>query len=116
MSPKTEKPRRGRGEQVKGRIEELEKRLAALEAHLRLLRGQARQSTGSARGRLTRLEKQAAARVKRVRETLERSLERLSEVLVASRTRVEWETGRLSRALRAGMKAGTEAYRRTRKG
>jgi len=101
---------------VTGKIEDLEKRLAALEAHLRRLRGQARQSTGSMREQLVQLEKQAASRVARVRETLQRSLDRMSRLLAVSRTRVEWETGKLRRALRAGVKAGTEAYRRPRKG
>ena len=116
MSPKAEQSRRGRGAELKGKIEELEKRLAALEGHLRAVRSQARQSTGSARERLTRLEKQAVARAAQIRETLQGSLERLSQVLSASRERVERQTGRLRRALRAGVKAGTEAYRRSRMG
>lgn len=116
MSPKTGKAPRGRGAQVVGKIEDLEKRLTALEAHLRRLRSQARQSTGSAKERLTRLEKQAGAQVERIRDTLQQSLERLGHLLAVSRGRVERETGRLSRALRAGVKAGAEAYRRTRGG
>lgn len=112
MSPKMGKTPRGSGEQVIEKIEALEKRLSALEAHLRLLRGRARQSTGSAKARLTRLEKQAGARAAQVRETVQRSLGRISQVLAISRRRVEQDTTRLSRALRAGMKAGTEAYRR----
>ena len=116
MSPKAGQPRRGRGAELKGKIEELEKRLVALEGHLRVVRSQARRSTGSARERLTRLEKQAGARAAQVRETLQGSLERLSQVLTASRARVEWQTGRLRRALRAGVRAGTEAYRRGRTG
>ena len=105
MSPKMGKTPRGSGEQVREKIEALERRLTALEAHLQRLRSQARQSTGSAKEQLTRLEKQVGVR----------SLGRISQVLAASRRRVEQDTERLSRALRAGMKAGTRAYRRTRK-
>jgi len=116
MRPKMGKPRRGSGAQVKEQMEALEKRLTALEAHLQLLGSQARQSTGRTKERLTRLEKQAGARVERVRETLQTSLEQVSQLLAASLGRVERETGRLSRAVKAGLKAGTEAYRRTGKG
>jgi len=108
--------RQGRPAPVGRKLQELEKRLAALEAQLRDARRQAGQTGGSGGERRSRLQRDAVARAERVRETLQQSLEQLSRVLATSRERVERETDRLSRALRAGMKASTEAYRRSRKG
>ena len=105
--------RQGRPAPVGRKLQELDKRLATLEAQLRRA---SLQAGGSGTERLSRLQQDAVARAERVRETLQQSLEQLSRVLATSRDRVERETDRLSRALRAGMKASTEAYRRSRKG
>ncbi len=132
--------RQGRIDQARGKIRELEGRLLKLEGQLKVLQGQTRQARGQARVRLARLEKTAASQVARVQAALGLSTERITDVLHTGRRRVEKlmrsveptlqkslaqgrdlarasavEARLLSRGLRAGVKAGREAFRRSRR-
>ena len=97
------------------RLKQLEARLAHLEDQLRALRTEASGSVGAARARLERLEQRAAAQINLAQTTLKNSLDSISRTLAASRDSVESGAGRLTRAVRAGVRAGSRAYRgRTR--
>ena len=97
------------------RLKELEARLAHLEDQLKTLRTEASASVGSARAKLEGLERRAAAQINLAQTTLRNSLDSITRTLAASKDTVESKAGRLTRAVRAGMRAGSRAYRgRTR--
>src|SRR3990172_3842099 len=102
--------RGGKIDQARVKIKELEGRLLKLEGQLKVLQGQTRQARGTARVRLARLEKNAASQVARVEAALR--ISRAHELLHASAA----EARVLSRGLRAGVTAGREAFRRSRRG
>lgn len=97
------------------RLKQLEARLAHLEDQLKTLRTEASGSVGAARARLESLERRAAAQINLAQTTLKNSLDSISRTLAASKGSVESKAGRLTRAVRAGVRAGSRAYRgRTR--
>lgn len=97
------------------RLKQLEARLALLEDQLKALRTEASGSVGAARARLESLERRAAAQINLAHATLKHSLDSISRTLAASRDSMESRAGRLTRAVRAGVRAGSRAYRgRTR--
>jgi len=97
------------------RLKELEARLAHLEDQLKTLRTEASSSVGAARAKLEGLERRAAAQINLAQTTLKNSLDSITRTLAASKDTVESKAGRLTRAVRAGMRAGSRAYRgRTR--
>ncbi len=96
---------------AQNRLKQLETRLAHLESQLKALRAQTSGSVGAARAKLESLERRAAAQITRAQSTLKDSLFR-SRTLAASKGTVESKAGRLTRAVRAGVRAGTRAYRR----
>ena len=97
------------------RLKQLEARLAHLEDQLKTLRSEASGSVGAARAKLESLERRAAAQINLAQTTLKQSLDSISRTLAASRDSVESKAGRLTRAVRAGVQAGSRAYRgRTR--
>lgn len=108
--------RRTASDVLRDQIKELEQRLAHLEGLLETVRTEAARSTGPARARLERIDKLLAGRIRTTQQTLRTSLERVSRSLAESRKAVESEIGRLTRVLRAGVKAGRDAYQRKRSG
>lgn len=97
------------------RLKELEARLAHLEDQLKTLRTEASGSVGAARAKLETLERRAAAQINLAQTTLKNSLDAITRTLAASKDTVESKAGRLTRAVRAGVRAGSRAYRgRTR--
>lgn len=112
-----ERPRRRTAaDLLRDQVTQLEARLAHLEELLQSVRAEAQRSTGSARQRLDRIDRVLAARIRTTRATLTASLARVSQSLAESRKSVEAELGRLTRSVRAAVKAGREAYRRGRPG
>lgn len=97
-------------------IKELEARLAQLEAMLAELRSEAGSSSGVTRIRLERVADAVAERIAATKATLGDSLTRVSRALSSSRERVEREVSVLTRGLRAGVRAGREAYRAKKRG
>jgi chromosome segregation ATPase len=93
------------------RLKQLEARLAHLEDQLKALRTEASGSVGAVRSRLEGLERRAAEQISLAQNTLKQSLDSITRALAASREGVESKAGRLSRAVRAGMRAGSRAYR-----
>lgn len=93
--------RRTASDVLRDQIKEFEQRLAHLEGLLERARAEAEQSFGPVRA---------------TQDVLRTSLDRVSRSLVESRRAVEGEIGRLTRALRAGVKAGRDAYQRKRPG
>jgi uncharacterized coiled-coil protein SlyX len=93
------------------RLKQLEVRLAHLEDQLKTLRAEASGSVGAARARLEGLERRAAAQITLAQTTLKHSLDSITRTLAASRDSVESKAGRLTRAVRAGVQAGSRAYR-----
>lgn len=93
------------------RLKELETRLAHLEDQLKTLRTEASSSVGTARAKLEALERRAAAQMNLAQTTLKNSLDSISRTLAASKDTVESKAGQLTRAVRAGMRAGSRAYR-----
>ncbi len=69
-------------------------------------------SVGAARTKLESLERRAAAQITRAQSTLKDSLDSITRTLATSKNTVESKAGRLTRAVRAGVRAGTRAYRR----
>jgi chromosome segregation ATPase len=98
------------------RFRQLEARLADLESQLTTLRAQTSGSVGPARARLETLERRAADQITRAQTTLKESLDSISRTLAASKDTVGFKAGRLTRAVRAGVRAGTRAYRRRTRG
>src|SRR3970040_1055601 len=98
------------------RLKQLEARLADLEGQLKTLRAEASGSVGAARARLDSLERRAAGQITREQTTLKESLDAITRTLAASKDTVELKAGRLTRAVRAGVRAGTRAYRRRGRG
>ncbi len=96
---------------AQARLKQLEARLAHLEDQLKTLRTEASGSVGATRARLESLERRAAAQINLAQTTLKNSLDSISRSLAASRDRVESKAGRLTRAVRAGVRAGSRAYR-----
>ena len=97
------------------RLKELEARLAHLEDQLKTLRTEASGSVGVARAKLESLERRAAVQISLAQTTLKNSLDSITRTLAASKDTVESKAGRLTRAVRAGVRAGSRAYRgRTR--
>jgi chaperonin cofactor prefoldin len=97
------------------RLKQLETRLARLEEQLQTLRTEASGSVGAARAKLESLERRAAVQINLAQTTLKHSLDSITRTLAASKDTVETKAGRLTRAVRAGMRAGSQAYRgRTR--
>ena len=110
-----EKPkRRTPTDALREQIRQLDQRLAHLEELLQTVRAEAARSSGPARERLERIDKLLAVRIRTTQATLKTSLDRMGRVVADSRKTVEDEIGRLTRGLRAGVKAGREAYRRRR--
>ncbi len=126
---------------LRGKIRQIEERMARLEDYLKVLRVEASRSSGLARIRLKRLERRARVQVGRAQRTLKDSVSRLSQALAVAKTRdevarhvarararledsvqtlaqstkgVKREMSLLGRGLKAGLRAGTEAYRRKR--
>jgi chromosome segregation ATPase len=93
-------------------LKQLEARLADLEGQLTTLRAEASGSVGAARARLENLERRAASQIARAQTTLKESLDAIARTLAASKDTVGLKAGRLTRAVRAGVRAGTRAYRR----
>ena len=93
------------------RLKQLEARLADLESQLKSLRTQTSGSVGAARARLEGLERSAADQIARAQSALKDSLDSISRTLAASKDTVELRASRLTRAVRAGVRAGTRAYR-----
>jgi len=93
------------------RLKQLEARLAHLESQLTTLHAQASVSVGATRERLQSLERRAAEQIARAQATLKESLDSISRTLAASKDTVGLKAGRLTRAVRAGVRAGTRAYR-----
>ena len=112
-----ERPKRRPASQaVRTGVKQLEERLAKLEDLLETVRKEATRTSGAARLRLLRIDKLLASRIAGTQATLKASLDRMSEALTTSRKSVEEEVTRLTRGLRAGVKAGREAYRGKRPG
>lgn len=97
---------------AQNRLKQLETRLADLEGQLKTLRTQTSGSVGAARAKLESLERRAAEQITRAQGTLKDSLDSITRTLAASKNTVESRASRLTRAVRAGMRAGTRAYRR----
>jgi len=93
------------------RLKELEARLAHLEDQLKALRSEATSSVGATKARLESLERRAAAQISLAHSTLKQSLDSITRTLSASRESVESQAGRLGRAVRAGVRAGSRAFR-----
>ncbi|HEX6775478.1 MAG TPA: hypothetical protein VF238_06485 [Methylomirabilota bacterium] len=93
------------------RLKQLEKRLAHLENQLKTLRTEASGSVGATRARLESVERRTAAQIKLAQNTLKNSLDSISRTLAASKGSMESKAGRLTRAVRAGMRASRRAYR-----
>lgn len=93
-------------------LKQLETRLAHLESQLRALRTEASGSVGAARARLESLERRAADQITRAQSTLKESLDSIARTVAASKEAMGFKADRLTRAVRAGVKAGTRAYRR----
>src|SRR5262245_14365195 len=96
---------------AQARLKELEARLAHLEDQLKALRNEASHSVGATRARLESLERRAAAQIHTAHSTLKQSLDTITRTLAASRESVESKAGRLTRAVRAGVRAGSRAFR-----
>jgi hypothetical protein len=136
-----ERPRQGSANRARSQLKDLETRLTRLESQLTLLRSQARQASGTTRARLERLEQNAAAQVERVRRARGASSERMARALSSGRLNVEKimqrvepsvaksmslsgelvraatkEARLLGKGVRAGVRAGSEAFRRSRQG
>ena len=94
------------------RLKQLEARLAHLEGQLKTLRAEASGSVGAARARLESLERRAAGQIARAQTTLKESLDAIARTLPASKEAMGFKADRLTRAVRAGVRAGTRAYRR----
>jgi predicted nucleic acid-binding Zn-ribbon protein len=97
-------------------LKQLEARLADLESQLKTLRTQTSGSVGAARAKLETLERHAADQIARAQTTLKESLDSITRTLAASKDTVELKASRLTRAVRAGVRAGTRAYRRRARG
>ena len=97
------------------RLKQLETRLAHLESQLKTLRTQTSGSVGAARAKLETLERHAAEQINRAQTTLKDSLDSITRTLAASKDTVEFKASRLTRAVRAGVRAGTRAFRRRRR-
>jgi hypothetical protein len=106
-----QRKRRPAAPPVGRQIKDLEDRLAHLEAMLADVRAEAGRSSGAARARLERVAEAVAERTAQARETLSVTLDRVSRALLSSRERIEREVGLLTRGLRAGVRAGRDAYR-----
>jgi len=96
---------------VRTHVKQLEERLTRLEGLLETVRQEATRTSGAARLRLLRIDKLLASRIASTQAALKASLDRMGEALATSRKSVEDEVTRLTRGLRAGVKAGREAYR-----
>ena len=101
---------------AQNRLKQLETRLAHLETQLKTLRTQTSGSVGATRAKLETLERRAAEQIARAQTTLKESLDSITRTLAASKDTVELRAGRLTRAVRAGVRAGTRAYRRRARG
>lgn len=100
---------------AQSQFKELEARLAHLEDQLKTLRTEASGSVGAARAKLESLERRAVAQINLAQTTLKNSLDAITRTLAASKDTVESKAGQLTRAVRAGVRAGSQAYRgRTR--
>jgi hypothetical protein len=101
---------RGKFREYEGRLRQLETRLRQLEARLRVIQGHAQRAGGRARLRWKRLDRE-------LRGTIDTTLARLHGLLRTVEPRVRRsleQTSTLGRGLRAGIKAGVAAYRRSR--
>ena len=96
------------------RLKALEARLAQLENQLKALRAETEGSVGAARVKLRRVERRAAGQIGRAQLTLKQSLDSISRTLATSGESVGDKASRLTRAVRAGVRAGSLAYRRSR--
>lgn len=94
------------------RLKELEARLAHLESQLKTVRAGASGSVGAARAKLEGLERRAAGQITRAQATLKESLDTIARTLAASKDTVGFKAGRLTRAVRAGVRASARAYQR----
>jgi len=108
-----DRPRRSPARSAaQNRLKQLENRLAHLENQLKTLRAQTSGSVGAARAKLESLERRAATQITRAQSTLKDSLDSITRTLATSKNTVESRAGRLTRAVRAGVRAGARAYRR----
>jgi len=101
---------------AQNRLKQLETRLAHLETQLKSLRTQTSGSVGATRAKLETLERRVAEQIARAQTTLKESLDSITRTLAASKGTVEHRASRLTRAVRAGVRAGTRAYRRRARG
>src|SRR5215468_5328758 len=92
---------------AQARLKHLEARLARVEENLATLRSEAARGAGAARARL-------ADQIGRAQATLRQSLDSITRALTAS-TETVGKAGRLTRAVRAGVRAGRQAYRTKRR-
>jgi hypothetical protein len=95
---------------AKGKFREYEGRMRQLEGRLTVIQGRAQQTTGRARVRLKRLERD-------VRSTIDATLARVDGLMKFVEPRVRRslaQTRALEHGLRAGIRAGAAAYRKTR--
>src|ERR1700674_40557 len=98
------------------KLNQLATRPAHLEKQLKTVRADASGSAGAARAKLESLERRASDQITRAQTTLKESLDSIARSLAASKDTVGFKAGRLTRAVRAGVEAGTRAYRgRTRR-
>jgi DNA repair exonuclease SbcCD ATPase subunit len=93
-------------------LKQLEARLAHLESQLEKIRTEAAGSVGAARAKLESLERRAADQIARAQTTLKESLDSIARAVAASKESMGFKADRLTRAVRAGVQAGTRAYRR----
>ena len=106
--PKRRSSSRTSTDVLRGDIERLDQRLTHLESLLETARdGAAKGGGGPAREQFEQL----AERLRTSPAALKTSLEGLARAVADSRKSLEEEIGRLTRGLRAGVKAGRDAYR-----
>ena len=103
--------RRRPSDVLREEVKELEERLARLEQLLQTVHSEATRRSGAARAGLEQIERLVTTRIGATQTVLKGAVDRMSRVLTDSRKSVEREIGLLNRALRAGVKAGKDAYR-----
>jgi hypothetical protein len=97
---------------LKEQVGLIEGRLAKLEELLATVKAEKIKSEGANRLRLVQIEKLVTTRIASTRAALQASLDRMGTALLESKKNVEREVGLLTRGLRAGVRAGRDAYRK----
>jgi TolA-binding protein len=97
---------------LKDQIGQIEGRLAKLEELLATVKAQKSKTEGENRLRLVQIEKLVTTRIASTRASLQASLDRMGTALLESKKNVEREVGLLTRGLRAGVRAGRDAFRK----